>query len=564
MATLPYVPTPYPGELFGHWIARIRFYVGTGAWRPILFQVGINGHLDFTTLDMFPFNPKTEAILSVLNASYEDTIINLTTFPYWHTFHSAGPHSELLPGTRNFHVLCVRKGRTTTSNLRSFGYIRWRSVETKVMFCSACVGIDMMDKGEPYLHREHQLPNIGYCNIHRIPLLSACPLCGSRPLNGATIETSLLRRNCICGFDLATTVDASVPSRARSLLIDNSIQALNASPSNWSKDQVVAWMNRKLNEMGVSARHLLIGEFLSEGRCREEPVAHHGPPFPGLYLADSLSHFRAPDFCALLAAMQISLIDVIHEFCDEPLSKSKPSGALPTLSMAKSNLVANIGRKTPLPEGKDYWVVRLKDESWLRDLAPPRRFTKVPTISNDREWIIRGLRKRAVSSKPKFRRDHGPYVRGMIRDKAWLESAIIAYPPSPNPPRNDNDDRLRLLRLRATSIEAALDRLLAAERRPKFIHETDFATVANLTIPQFRNTLKGCPDLRKKIDDINADWPRRRLVWAAGEIRSEGGSLNITNLCKKASLRMAGELLPTIRRTFREIVGAPGDPQNNR
>ncbi|UIF90065.1 TniQ family protein [Cupriavidus sp. UYPR2.512] len=555
---IPYVPAPYPDEWFGHWIARVRFYVGAGAWRPLLLETGNAERLQSTTLDMFSFSLRIEALLTALNTSYDDALAKLTTFPYWHTFHSAGPSSELLPGSRKFHLLTAKRGHIATTTLVAIGVSRSTGgAARKANFCSACIAQDLEDRGEPYLHRSHQLPNIGYCDEHRIPLSSECPKCGSSPLGGNTIETALLRRRCRCGFDLAEIVDASLPSESRSLLIDNSMLALRNIEANWSREQIVAWTNRTLSERGKSARTILIQEFLSEGDCREEPVAYRNSRFPKLSLRQYPSNFSAPDLCALLAAMQIPLIDVLDEFSKEEVEPPKDlSGRLPTLAAAKARLIRERNGSGRLSSGslaRCYWIVRLRDEAWLRQFPTSRWAGNVPSIPEDRKAILRYLRDPNRAKKTKLSVWTGARIRARIRDGAWFDHALETYLVPISPRRSRVIIKAEELRLRVASVDAALQRLLSQEKMPRRLQYKDLALAANLSKSQFRVTLRRCPDLRNRIDNVNADWPRRRLIRAADELHSKGESLSIWKLCVKASLPMSAELMPMIRRTFRAL-----------
>ncbi|MEJ1937927.1 TniQ family protein, partial [Nostoc sp. NIES-2111] len=165
MLRIPYVPTAYPDELLASLLTRLILHNGSGLWRSLLEESGYGRR----TISPF-FAPqmqddKFDRLLAALGYTYSDMLRELTVLPFWMAFNNA---TDV-----RFQVrLDTSQGPLTTlSRLGS------RQVTPGARYCPSCLTEDTETYGEPYLHRQHQLPVVIVCPRHGAMLRFSCPGC---------------------------------------------------------------------------------------------------------------------------------------------------------------------------------------------------------------------------------------------------------------------------------------------------------------------------------------------------------------------------------------------------
>lgn len=239
MVSIPYLPTPYPDEILGSWLARIRLHNGEGAWSSLIVAAGMQRWIRAPLFDLFAVNEKLDLLFKFLGKSRESIWMELTTLPYWLAFDGSldSQNSDYSDQSGNSKIVGVSGAITNYYRLNHTG----NSYKTIAMpqFCPQCLIDDLKVWGEPFWHRAHQLPNVTACYIHGCRLQDRCVYCG---LVVAPIQRSLIKPvklQCECG-KLLTVLDEGAPniSESQIALAKMSYDALTVSERNWSEKDV--------------------------------------------------------------------------------------------------------------------------------------------------------------------------------------------------------------------------------------------------------------------------------------------------------------------------------------
>ena len=158
---LTYFPTPLPGE----W------------WYSVLCRYHVrSGHSKYATTinELYCGHPMVHgrlipggdcaAILSNLPPgilSIDDILANHTLLPYYTRFFPADKKRQVWEALRSGCGSGITSVRTQmpdgTEGLK---------------YCPNCYLLDTQEYGEPFWHRVHQIPLLGYCPMHKIPLVT--------------------------------------------------------------------------------------------------------------------------------------------------------------------------------------------------------------------------------------------------------------------------------------------------------------------------------------------------------------------------------------------------------
>lgn len=153
-------PTPYPDEWW--YSVLCRYFVRSGfqshaAVSADLYEKGrgIHGRL-------FP-GRSCYLILSRLpqgSLNLEDILINHTLMPYYLRFYPAGKKQNILKKM-------LQGGSAGVTSIDIYG----PDGEQGLKYCPVCYAEDIEKFGEPYWRREHQIPLMQLCPVHKTPLV---------------------------------------------------------------------------------------------------------------------------------------------------------------------------------------------------------------------------------------------------------------------------------------------------------------------------------------------------------------------------------------------------------
>lgn len=158
---LTYFPTPYPGEWWYSVLCRYHVRSGHSKYattinelyggRPMVHGRLIPGGDCATILSNLP-----PGVLSI-----NDVLANHTLLPYYTRFFEANKKQQVWKA--------LRAGRG--SGITSVRTLMTDGTEG-LKFCPNCYLLDTRKYGEAYWHRVHQIPLLGYCPMHKIPLVT--------------------------------------------------------------------------------------------------------------------------------------------------------------------------------------------------------------------------------------------------------------------------------------------------------------------------------------------------------------------------------------------------------
>lgn len=553
MMDFPFVPQPYPDEILGSWLARISLLNGSGAWRTLLETCGYGRRMERPLFDIPTYDSKIHCLLGHLGVSYEDTLMNLTTYPYWATFEST---NEFIKGSSKLKAL-QSKGKVVTF-LHRVGHQNQSIGSAKPYFCPLCLISDSSNFGQPYWHRSHQLLTLYYCPTHHIPLQNKCMACGTSNISGGKKLRPLPSLVCSCGHDYRKDSESFVTSNEiYRRLTKVSIDALENKEQNWNADNVKSYFsNLALEKLGpkkgetyIRIKHVFMAEEISESRYLIRPV---GFSEQAVFRRNPFL-FKAPDFCLILASMNIDFATAAKEFGNTPqLKKSFPGykkvvGLPESVEVAFSELSKRRKRhpKVSLARYKTlYWYLRFNGVNALKMLTPNVDLLPIPSCEDDRTEILNTLSKH-TNSKYK---NTAAIVRATIRDSAWLDDLtqqkykeskvkkIVA--------QQHIDDKLIEI------LKHKLKEILDNERRPERITFIRLGSYIGFSASQIIQLLKKYPEFSREVKRINEEKPRRQLVWAAKELKNEGVVPTTNKIYHKASLPYS----PTTSNVVKQLV----------
>lgn len=540
MIKIPFVPQPYPDEILGSWLARVALLNGKGAWKVLLEASNFNRKVGRLFFDMPVYDTKLDTFLSHLGYSYDDAIWKLTTYPYWSAFECS--KSEFLKGSKTAKAL-IHKGKVV-SHINRVGYQFNLATPIEPWFCTKCLLSDYTNFGEPFWHKSHQLPTVYYCPTHLVALQNKCPACGIFNVTGGKRMMPLPRLICLCGHDYTKQTKNLVSSNEiYKLLTKVSIDALENRVQNWSAENVKAYFSNVANyNLGPKKgeTYLKIKEIFKA----EEISNYHFIIKPSGYVGPTLFHrnptsFRVPEYCLILASMNIDFADAAREFGSsfKPLKSlpyiKKLAGIPENVDVAYSELSKRL-RQNPNQSARShrmlYWYLKIKAITKLKILVPNMIKQIIPSLEKDRARILKWS-----SKKTKFSCGEVAYLRASIRDSAWLESLKMQQ--SDLNKQNTKISKQGRDDLLLKKLKQIIHEILNREIRPERITLTGLGTKIGFSAGQMTLFVKNNPVLSEIIKLINDDKFRRQLVWAAKELKNNGIVLSADKLYRKASLR---------------------------
>lgn len=158
---LTYFPTPLPGEWW--YSVLCRYHVRSGHSKYATTINELYGGRPMVHGRLIP-GGDCAAILSSLPPgvlSIDDVLANHTLLPYYTRFFAADKKLQV------WEALRASKGSGITS-------VRTQMPDGTegLKYCPVCYHSDTTQYGEPYWHREHQIPLLPLCPTHKVPLVT--------------------------------------------------------------------------------------------------------------------------------------------------------------------------------------------------------------------------------------------------------------------------------------------------------------------------------------------------------------------------------------------------------
>ena len=395
--------------------------------------------------DISIFNPSLDNILKALGTSYNESLLKLTTYPYWLRFHSEENYSSDIFKVHAAPVPKILLSRRKKTASR-FSYLR----SSVIRMCPECLTEDLERHGEPYLHRAHHLPFINICHKHQIELISKCRNCGIIFLADETFINAKLK--CACNADLRQFRSQKTEHTESWInLAKYSADALMSDANISACTNYFKFFDSQLNQFKTKDRNGLLellaksfGINSARALLTLSPQKSDDCEFSAIGSV-TRNELRAPQFCAFFAANNFSF-EVSNSLFKQYLENKKNIHVSNTIS---DKFTAN---RTPgtVDEARNYvhqlentfpdkpirsyiyvrykslfWYLTLFDKQWFESKYPNggRGATKhIPTIQEDRETILSAIKR---ASRPRItiwkNLSQQAFFRASLRDAAWLE-----------------------------------------------------------------------------------------------------------------------------------------------
>lgn len=184
----------YPDEILVSIVARYHHLNGHKGIKPTRRK--IYGHeLKKTSIDL----PTTiRPILNIIYSSVNEVLESNTLFPFYRPFLSERQAESISKQ--------MLDGRGGSVHLTSGVMASVVKVSESLRLCPICLTEDSRMYGEPYWHREHQLPGNLICHIHECELLTQCLICNEPVSANNSKELSICPLFCKNGHDLSTQI----------------------------------------------------------------------------------------------------------------------------------------------------------------------------------------------------------------------------------------------------------------------------------------------------------------------------------------------------------------------
>ncbi len=520
MLRIPFVPTAYPDELLASLLTRVMLHNGTGLWRSLLEETGY-GRRTISPFFVPPMqDAKLDRLLAALGYTYPRMLRELTVLPFWLAFNQA---------TSDRFQIKVDASIGSATKLTTLGHSQFMP---GARYCPACLCDDINAYGEPYLHRQHQLPVASICTRHGVALQFACPACGITvlPFTRSLLRPPALR--CQCGKDLSrTTAPSSEHLPALLRLSQFAADTLACVEAPWTLEQVLAVLQERSGitrqRFTPSSLQLMLDTYgapeNTQSRTRSV-LTWEGAGSPlRLKVGGGATLLRAPEFCALLAATGLSF-DEFKQAVSQVELRAAPAKFIPrplTIEQARREFerfeaespgqaATRLLRISP----NLFWLLRLRDLAFMQTYGYRNR-SPAPTIMADREMIEELLRQRS----DKIPSNNVARIRASIRDRAWLHSRIQAHIANTGSLRTPAQ---RAQQERAVALSRAVLSALRTQARPARIHAGVLAKFVQISMHQAQHTIAHTPTLKALIAAVNAGKDRRLAFWAARGLIEEG------------------------------------------
>lgn len=156
---LTFFPTPYPGEWWYSVLCRYHVRSGHTNHQTTIKEL-FGGRPRAAMGTLFP-NSTIYQVISQLPGPWDcrNVILNHTLFPYFVRMYSLEQKQKMLT------MLCSGESVTLTNIWKTTTKRAW-----KLRYCPICAREDTRKYGEPFWHREHQIPLATVCTKHHCQL----------------------------------------------------------------------------------------------------------------------------------------------------------------------------------------------------------------------------------------------------------------------------------------------------------------------------------------------------------------------------------------------------------
>lgn len=157
---LTYFPTPYPEEWW--YSVLCRYYVRSGYHNFATVSKELYGGKKPNHGRLFPGSSEYQVVANLPADIFdlEQVLLGHTLMPYYLRFYPRQKKQMVFQT-----LLCGKSSGITSIDL--LGMER----EEGLQYCPICYQEDVQQFGEPFWHREHQIPLMPLCNKHKIPLV---------------------------------------------------------------------------------------------------------------------------------------------------------------------------------------------------------------------------------------------------------------------------------------------------------------------------------------------------------------------------------------------------------
>lgn len=137
-------------------------------------------------------------VITFVQGSVHEVLQNNTLFPFYKPF-----LSEKQAETIRRHMLDGRGGSVHLTSGIMASVVKVRGA---LRLCPKCLSEDSLTYGEPYWHREHQLPGNLLCHIHECELLTECLVCKELISTNNSKDLSICPLFCREGHNLSDQI----------------------------------------------------------------------------------------------------------------------------------------------------------------------------------------------------------------------------------------------------------------------------------------------------------------------------------------------------------------------
>ena len=177
----------------------------------------------------------------------------------------------------------------------------------------------------------------------------------------------------------------------------------------------------------------------------------------------------------------------------------------------------------------------------------------MPTIDEDRVVIVHLTQSaKSIANRKTPLRARAEYIRAAIRDRAWFDQNTEVM--TGRREISAVESRAILLSTRANLISSVIAKSVNTLDRPARLNVFALSRSSGLSISQVEKVIAFHPGIQLEIDEANAGFIRRRLIWAGNQLVARGHLLTAAYLCTTAgfysndpkALPIAVELLNSI------------------
>ena len=536
--SLALVESPLLDELLGNWVGHNVDSNSILTFRQFVEAIVPGRQFPYGALvTTFLRNAKHDDFFAALGWSSEDVLSQLSTRPYRARFESVRvSHSGAVPGKIHSESM----GDTCLKYLKETEGSASAGRNSTLKICSSCLRDDEATHGRPFFHRAHQLPLAKVCHLHIRTLIWRCPAC-SRPFS-STHFPEVARRICSCGVDLAEVEVPPLEAASQWGKIAQISRDALSDPPRASLGQWRAYLKSMKRD-----RHQSLHEIVDEFFCSPafDLFAEGAMARSDGAAGFSLSIVRAPQICALLAALGLDLktaeneASLLKEKLPGESRLRKPRAKLAELSPTALKALARefakkYGGKAWSVLNSQYkiafWQLRVTDEAWLISTLKPKYAKSMPSVAEDRQHVTARLEDRL--SQPAHRRGWAHHsndagIRARLRDEAWFRAAL-----------QEHQDTLHKRDMQETSgvFEAAMKSVLQRPGKPVRLHPVTLAAAIGLGRGKVAALLKSMPDLNAFVSESDDAWHLRCIRWVVADLKANNSVMGVTAIIRKAGI----------------------------